>query len=263
MGYGPLVRAATGVTRLWASERAPGASARHPFFDATTIFPDHVVGRITAIGALAALIRRHRSGCGARVHVSQAEAVINQLDTRYVTLAAQARHGHVVEAPRSHLVLSCRGDDEWCVVSLTTEADRRAVSELVGAADLDPVDALTGWARAHTPEEAAERLQAAGVPAGPMYRADDLLLDPQLRSRQVLVEMAHPCFEVALPCESGPAPYRNIPPAPQRPAPLPGADTRLVCRDILEMGTAEIDRLMADGVLFAAAENTDTPGVLQ
>ena len=26
---------------------------RHPFFDATTVFPDHVVGRITAIGALA------------------------------------------------------------------------------------------------------------------------------------------------------------------------------------------------------------------
>lgn len=263
MGYGPLVRAATGVTRLWTSERDPGASARHPFFDATTIFPDHVVGRITAIGALAALIRRHRSGCGARVHVSQAEAVINQLDTRYVMLAAEARHAHVVEAPRSHLVLSCRGDDEWCVASLTTEADRQAVSDLVGAADHDPVDALTRWARAHTPEEAAERLQAAGVPAGPMYRADDLLVDRQLRSRQVLVEMAHPCFEVTLPSESGPAPYRNIPPAPQRPAPLPGADTRLICQDILGMGTAEIDRLMADGVLFAATENTDTPGVLQ
>ena len=38
MGYGPLVRATTGVTRLWTSETdEPG------FYDATTVFPDHVV----------------------------------------------------------------------------------------------------------------------------------------------------------------------------------------------------------------------------
>ena len=49
-----------------------------------------MVGRITAIGALAALIHRDRTGTGARVHVSQAEAVVNQLDTRYVTDAARA-----------------------------------------------------------------------------------------------------------------------------------------------------------------------------
>ncbi len=41
MGYGPLVRATTGVTWLWTSEDAPRGS----FYDATTIFPDHVVGQ--------------------------------------------------------------------------------------------------------------------------------------------------------------------------------------------------------------------------
>jgi len=266
MGYGPLVRAAIGVTSLWTSEQDQAEQeqpqpARHPFYDATTIFPDHVVGRITAIGALAALIRRRRSGRGGRVHVSQAEAVINQLDTRYVTLAAEASGAEVVEAHLQHRVLACRGDDEWCVVSLTGDADRRAVADVVAAGGGDPVDALVRWAREHTPEEVAERLQSAGVPAGPMYRADDLLVDPQLLSREVLAEMHHPCFDVALPSESGPAPYRNIPPAPQRPAPLPGADTRFVCREVLGMDTAEIDRLMAAGVLFSTAGNTETPGV--
>ena len=263
MGYGPLVRAAIGVTRLWTSEQNPGQRARHPFYDATTIFPDHVVGRITAIGALAALIRRRRSGRGGRVHVSQAEAVINQLDVRYVMLAAEAQNAHVAEDHPVHLVLPCRGDDEWCVVSLTGDADRQAVAAVVGGGDADPVDGLARWVGEHAPDEVAEQLQAAGVRAGPMYRADDLLLDPQLLFRHVLTEMTHPCFEVALPSESGPAPYRNIPPAPQRPAPLPGADTRLVCRDILKMGTGGIDRLMAQGVLFSTAENNETPGVLQ
>ena len=259
MGYGPLVRATTGVTRLWTSQQDPGDSARHPFYDATTIFPDHVVGRISAIGALAALIRRRRTGSGARIHVSQAEACINQLDTRYVTLATEARHGVVVEDHPTHLVLACAGDDEWCVVSLTSEGDRRAAARVIGAGEADPAAALAAWSRDRTPEDVAGTLQAAGVMAGPMYRAEDVLNDPQLISRNVLIEMAHPSFEVTLPSEAGPAPYRNIPAAPQRPAPLPGADTRQICRDLLAMDPHEIDRLIAEGVLFAPAENSGVP----
>ena len=64
MGYGPLVRATTGVSRLWTSDDDPG------FYDATTIFPDHVVARITAIAALASLIGRERTGTGAHVHIA-------------------------------------------------------------------------------------------------------------------------------------------------------------------------------------------------
>ena len=218
-------------------------------------FPDHVVGRISAIGALAALIRRRRTGSGARIHVSQAEAVINQLDTRYVMLAAEAHHGDVHEDRSVHLVLECAGDDEWCVASLNGDDDRRALAAIGAGDDPDPVTALSRWARGHSPEEVAERLQAAGIAAGPMQRADEVLTDPQLTYRHVLTEMAHPCFEVTLPTEAGPASFRNIPPAPQRPAPLPGADTRRICRDVLAMSALETDRLIASGVLFAAADD--------
>ncbi len=103
MGYGPLVRATAGVSKLWTDPTPAtgrGRDSRHRFYDATTVFPDHVVGRITAIGALAALIHRDRTGTGARVHVSQAEAVVNQLDARYVTDAARAG-GHA-ELGRRH-----------------------------------------------------------------------------------------------------------------------------------------------------------------
>lgn len=263
MGYGPLVRATTGVTSLWTARQDPSAQEvpgesrdaadlpRHPFYDATTIFPDHVVGRVSAIGALAGLIRRRRTGSGARIHVSQAEAVINQLATRYVTLAAEAHAGDVSDEQGTHLVLPCAGDDEWCVVSLMSEADLRTVAATLGAGDADPVAALSRWARGHPPAEVAERLQGAGVAAGPMNRADDVLADPQLILRGVLAEMSHPCFDVPLPTEAAPALYRNIPPAPQRPAPLPGANTRAICRDLLSMDDPEIDRLISQGVLFA------------
>ncbi len=119
MGYGPLVRATAGVSKLWTDQHPQPDQAddsRHRFYDATTVFPDHVVGRITAIGALAALIHRDRTGTGARVHVSQAEAVVNQLDARYVTDAARTGdHAELVDDTSVHEVLPCAGDDEWCV----------------------------------------------------------------------------------------------------------------------------------------------------
>jgi len=257
MGYGPLVRATTGVTSLWTSGEVPSGPGRHPFYDATTIFPDHVVGRITAIGALAALIRRLRCDLGARVHVSQAEAAINQLDVRYAT-PTDAHAAGFRSDDTTHLVLQCGGDDEWCVVSLTSPAVRRAASQVVGqspaAGQTALAAALADWARSRRPAEVAARLQQAGVPAGPMNRADDLLDDPHVRTRGILTEMSHPCLGT-LPGEARSAPFRNIPPAPQRPAPLPGADTRHVCRDVLAMAPDDIDRLIAEGVLFCTADS--------
>lgn len=244
MGYGPLVRAVTGVTSLWTSDQADPA-ARHPFYDATTVFPDHVVGRIAAIGALAALIRHRRCGAGARIHVSQAEAGINQLDIRFVMLAAETDTGEVRHDTAEHLVLPCAGEDEWCVVSLRSDTDRNAVAAITGQAT------LADWATERSPQEVAERLQSAGVAAGPMNRPDDVYDHPQLRWRNLLADMTHPLMEFPLPAETGPAPFRNVPLSPQRPAPLPGADTRRICRDVLSMDDDDTERLIAEGVLFA------------
>ena len=47
--------------------------------------------------------------------------------------------------------------------------------------------------------------------------------------------------------------FTGVRDAAQRPAPLPGADTRGICRDILGMDDEAIDRQIADGVLFESA----------
>ena len=271
MGYGPLVRAATGVTRLWTSEQAPSDGSRHAFYDATTIFPDHVVGRITAIAALAALIRRYRTGDGAHVHISQAEVVVNQLDTLYVTQGALAAGvGEIRDDTSVHAVYPCAGDDEWCVISIQSDSEWRCVRAVLGRPELadDPrfatgesrwvnrgelVAVVSAWTRTRTPVQAAEALQSAGVPAGPMNRPPDILEDPQLIERKLLRDMVHPLIDRPLPAETGPAPYRHIPPAPRRPAPVPGQDTREICRKALGMSTEETERLIADRVLFGPA----------
>ncbi|SOX54167.1 CoA transferase [Mycobacterium ahvazicum] len=273
MGYGPLVRATTGVTSLWTSEEASAeartAGARHAFYDATTIFPDHIVGRVTAIAALAALIRRDRTGDPAHVHISQAEVVVNQLDTLYVAQAALGAGAAVCDDTSVHAVYPCAGDDDWCVISICSDTEWRCLTAFFDQPQLadDPrfatgqartahraelVRLVAAWTHTRTPAQAAEALQAAGIAAGPMNRPPDVLADPQLVERKLLSDMVHPLVERPLPAETGPAPFRHIPAAPQRPAPLPGQDTRELCRTLLGMSAEEIDRLITDQVLFAA-----------
>lgn len=240
MGYGPLVRATTGVTWLWRSQDAPRGS----FFDATTVFPDHVSARITAVAALAAIIGRERTGTGVHVHISQAEVAVNQLATAYVAEAARDAGLPVADDCAVHAVYPCLGDDEWCVISLRSEDDRAALSAVTGGCD------VTEWTRTRDKMDVAYTLQRAGVPAAPMNRAVDVLADPQLTFRKVFSDMVHPLFDAPIPSETGPAPYRHIPAAELRPAPMPGEHTREICQKLLALDAAEIDRLIADGVLF-------------
>lgn len=269
LGYGPLVRATTGVTSVWTSEEPAPDGSRHGFYDATTIFPDHVVGRIAAILALAALIHRDRTGAGAHVHISQAEVVVNQLDTLFVTQAALAAGLADIRNDLSvHAVCRCAGDDEWCVISIRSDDEWRCAATIFGRPELvddrrfataearlanraELMAVMSAWTNTRSPLQAAQDLQSGGVAAGPMNRPPDLLEDPQLIHRKLFRDMVHPLIERPLPAETGPAPFRHIPNSPRRPAPQAGQDTRDICRDLLGMGPDETERLIADSVLFA------------
>ena len=256
MGYGPLVRAATGVTWLWTSQDAISeGSFSSQFFDATTIFPDHVAARLTAVAALAAMIRRKHTGSGAHVHIPQAEAAVNQLTTAYVAEAARTAGVPVVEDETIHGVYPCAGEDEWCVISVRSETDRAALSAVMGRDDLPRerapfIAAVSAWTGAKDKADITEILQRAGVPAGPMNRAVDVPIDPQVAFRALYTGMTHPLFDAPMLSETRPAPFTGIPAAELRPAPMPGEQTRQICHEVLGLSAEETDRLIAEGVLF-------------
>lgn len=249
MGYGPLVRASTGVTRLWTSPDAePGT-----FYDATTIFPDHVVARLTAIGALAALIR----GEGGHVHISQAEAAINQLAITYAAESARAA-GFSVDTDGGSVdaVFPCAGDDEWCVISLGLPSHHTKVAGLIGRTDLptaraELIAAVSEWTSTRDKNDVAEALQRLGVPAAPIHRAADVAADPQIVFRALFTDMTHPLLDRPIPTETAPAAFTRIPRADLRPAPMPGEHTYAICRRVLGLSTEQIDGLIGDGALFA------------
>jgi crotonobetainyl-CoA:carnitine CoA-transferase CaiB-like acyl-CoA transferase len=264
MGYGPLVRCASGLTSLWRYRDDPDS-----FSDSTTIHPDHYAARVTAIGALAALIARRRSGRGAEIATSQAETILMQISTPLVEEALRPGAIEVTGNAGRHAapcgVYPCAGDDEWCVVTVRDDDDWRRLRDALGnpqwASDADLATAtgrvarrteidehLTRWTRALPPREVTATLQAAGVPAGFMQRPDEFEDDPQLEARDFLRVLEQPGLE---PRAVDNAPFRSqrIPAPAEIPAPEPGEHTREICTGLLGLTTEEVDRLIASGVL--------------
>lgn len=239
MGYGPLVRASAGLTMQW---RYPGEP--DSFSDAITVYPDHVAGRIGVIGVLALMIRRLRTGVGGQVSVSQAEVMLSHMADE-VAAKALEQQGHSVlltKLPESS-VYPCKGDDQWCVVSLRGPADERVIAEITGARP------LADWLAEMEPVEAMERLQQAGIAAGAMLRVSELPEFEYYKTRGFFREARHPHMKHPFQVEGVPIRSTRLPDPPEAPAPLMGEHTADVLRERLGMDTESIEATAAAGAV--------------
>jgi crotonobetainyl-CoA:carnitine CoA-transferase CaiB-like acyl-CoA transferase len=64
---------------------------------------------------------------------------------------------------------------------------------------------MSEWCAARTREEAMAELERARVPSGPVYDLDEVLADPQVRSRRLIQEVEYPCGGLAVPIATPPA----------------------------------------------------------
>lgn len=85
------------------------------------------------------------------------------------------------------------------MISVRSEDDRAALAKVLDGADLPTartefVQAVSAWTATRAKDDVVATMQEAGLPAGPMNRAVDVLADPQLVFRGLYTEMAHPCF---------------------------------------------------------------------
>ena len=239
MGYGPLVRASSGLTMEWQYPGEPGS-----FSDAITVYPDHVAARIGAIGTLALLIRRIRSGRGGSVSISQSEVMLSHMATKIARQALPdevALTGYADEEKSA--VHACAGDDEWCVVTVRNHTDELAIADVTDGED------LATWLSSRSAREAMEVLQAAGVPAGAMLRVSDLPDFEYYKERKFFRSVQHPYRDDPHIAEIAPVKSSNMPDPPECPAPLPGQHTIEIMREVLELEPSEIDALIASGAL--------------
>lgn len=261
LGYGPLVRSASGLTSLWSYEDEPDA-----FGDYVTVYPDHLAGCFGAVAALAGLLRRDRTKGSAELRLSQCELVINQLADAYVDAALSGR------SPRSSLVqppwgvFECDGDDAWCVIEATDDEQWMAFCNAIGqpqiagdpcfdsqparAQHADQLRALiSSWTRQHAPQDIVDILQAAHVPSGVVLRKDEVAADSQLSSVGFFVHLVQPGIPQPLLSAGRPFHSDGILDPDLRPAPELGEHSSWVCTELLGKDPAQVAELIHRGVV--------------
>jgi benzylsuccinate CoA-transferase BbsF subunit len=260
LGYGLTIAALTGLQHM------TGLPDRQPAGTGTN-YPDHIPNPgHAAFAILAALRHQRRTGEGQFIDLAQMESTLAMvgpsLMNYMVNGVIDGRHGNARSGHAPSGVYPCAGDDRWIAIEVCNDAQWTALARVLGLAATPAwataaqrlaqraaVDAeVARLTAAHDMMALMHALQDAGVPAGAVQDARDVMRDAQLAQRGHWVTLDHP--------EMGPstynsAPYRfsNAHSAPTLPAPLLGQHTVEICREVLGLEEAEIERLSADGVL--------------
>jgi benzylsuccinate CoA-transferase BbsF subunit len=210
LAYGSNINSFMGLTRVWAPHGTQ--------FDYTAVA--HVL-----FAVFAALAQRDRTSKGAIVDIAQVEAGCAMFAPIY--LGALNLGDTCVPEPNTvpgsafATVLRCAGDDQWVAVELEDDADVAAAAELVGLAGTGRFgsdrlallrSALSDWAAAYTPEQAAVRLQAAGVAGAAVRGAAAEFHDAQLWGRGGVTAVDHPDLGLML----SPSPFHRLSRTPVR-----------------------------------------------
>ncbi len=221
-----------------------------------------------AIGILAALRQRERSGRGQHVDVAMFDAMVAMADVvpffwsmgqrgrgdRVVGVlsAYRARDGYfIVQAVRDHQLAAlarCLGREAWLEdPRLATRAGWTRHAEAI----VRP--AIETWAADKTMLEACAALCAAGVAAGPCFGAEQIVSDPHVRDRHMLIEVPRPDGGEPLLVVGNPIKLSGTAEGPVRSWPMLGEHTDAILAADLGLSQAEIADLRAKGVVGGGA----------
>ena len=159
------------------------------------------------IGVLAALRHRDATGLGQRIDLAMYDATVAMTDivSNFYSLGWDRQ-----PSPVPYLITSFKARDGWFVMQMVREHQFVALADLLGHPEwksdprfatrtgwdvhLDEVirPAVEAWAADKTKREAAARLSAAGLAVGPVHEAAEVVADPHLAARNMLVEMERP-----------------------------------------------------------------------
>ncbi len=269
VGYGPSTHPVTGLSYLWNFPQDAGQPA-----GSQNIYPDHLVGRVGAFLAVAALIRRERSGVGGHAEVAQFEVPICLLGD--LLMQESLRQGSVRpqgnSSPRGAPwgAYPCEGEDEWCIINVRSDEEWAGLRDAMGdpawardpefasaigrmrrRAEID--ERLIEWTSSRANRDVMNLLQARGVPAAMIQHPRAQAEDPHLAERGYPRPLEQPPIgRVVL---EGPA-FRGteLPEPIITPAPQLGEHTREICIGLLNMTESEVERLIAEGALEAPRE---------
>ncbi|WP_422649932.1 L-carnitine dehydratase/bile acid-inducible protein F [Cupriavidus sp. H18C1] len=219
-------------------------------------------GVFGAIGVLAALAERERSGVGQHVDISMLDAqisLLNYMATMHLMsgiVPERIGNSHFVHVPYNtyptrdgHIIIACIGDaffERFLSVIDHPELRRPEYLRQPGRyADKDRIDAIIGDVlRGESSAYWLDRLRQARIPCGPVNDFAHALREPQVLDRDMVVEVELKTGEtVRMPgnpvkLSRAAAPAYSCPPAV-------GEHTEAVLRDLLGYDADRLERLRA------------------
>jgi CoA:oxalate CoA-transferase len=224
-------------------------------------------GMVTAFGIMQALFMRERTGKGQFVDSAMYDNMLSLNESMIALHSAAGQSPHRGRPRNAYPRGAYQARDGYVAVNVPDERIWRRWCEIMQRPDLidDPrsnsgtarsqnrefVDSvISQWFAGLARDEAAELLNEAGVPTGPVYTAEDVFACPQVQARHMLMRVADPHvgeFRFA----RTPPHLSAVPELPARPAPELGEHTRVILEKLLGYGSQEIDALAAEGVVQA------------
>ena len=263
VSYGPPAAATAGLFGLSGYEG-------HGPSEIGISYADPNAGIFGAVAVMVALMHRARTGEGQFIDQSQLETALALLPEGLLEFAfngaqpERVGNRNPMMAPHNCYKAS-GGDDKWVSIAVGSEAEWHAFCQVIGQPALasDPrfsdtaarkqnEDALdriiSQWTRERDRWDITRDLQGAGVAAFPSMSNKDLATDAHLRERGYLVELEHPIVgrrtHVGIPwtMSATPCHIRSV-------APMRGADTDSVLREVLGYTPDRIRKLRESGAL--------------
>lgn len=261
-GFGLIAEARSGAMALVGSPGETPPLFRMPIADMYAAM--HGVSAICA-----ALLGRVRSGRGQHIDIALYDCMISMHDfaAQSYLLAGEVpvQTGH--DLPQSTVYGSFSAKDGCLVIAAQADDAWKRFAKLIGgdgyAADtrfhssagrnahrVEILATVSVWTMAQASVAACcAALDAAGVPAAPVARIDEVLADPQTLARGMVVEQDHPTLgKIRLP--NLPFRFSDCDTSPRGPAPLLGQHNRAIAAE-LGFSAKDIEAMTRDGVLYS------------
>ena len=257
------------------AQAAGGAMALTGFPDSPPLKPGPTIGDTgtglhAACGVLAAYIQRERTGRGQKVEVAMQEAVLNFVRVpmmgTYITHKPTPRVGNRLGAGPLGDIFRCApgGPNDYVYLYCSNQEMWNSFFETIGRPEIadDPrfsdrktrrenIEVLTQiveeWTSQRSKQEVMKIIGEAGVPCGAVLDSVEVLEDPHLRERGMIVTIDHPVRgRFSMPgcpvkLEDSPVEVTS--------APLLGQHNSEVYRGILGLKDSDLQQLKRDSVI--------------
>jgi formyl-CoA transferase len=228
---------------------------------------DVLTGMYASVDILAAITHRVRTGQGQYIDAALLDTIVafnaNQIVSYFASGDIPKRYGNahanvvpyeVFATTDGHIILAIGNDSQFehfCRAAGRPELARDArfktnSARIVHREELIPL--VREIMRTRSKREWIATLEAASVPCGPINNMKEVFEDPQVRHRQLRVDMPHPLGGVA-PVVRSPLRLSETPVEYRLPPPMLGEHNEEVLKGLLGRSDAELTRLKAAGII--------------